>query len=148
MIIIKAVIFRLNSVSEGIFLNWLVNFMRGRYGVDPLSFALIIIGAILTFIGSIFNLLPLYLIACVIYLDCFFRMFSRNIEARKKEYAFFMKAWGPIQKKMRERQQRAQDTTHSYYKCPKCKQQVRVPKGVGKIEITCPKCLHVFIKKS
>ena len=122
--------------------------MRGRYGVDPLSFALIIIGAVLTFIGSIFNLLPLYLIACVIYLYCFFRMFSKNIEARKKEYTFFMKAWGPIQKKMRDRQQRAQDTTHSYYKCPKCKQKVRVPKGVGKIEITCPKCLHVFIKKS
>ena len=96
MIISKAVFFRLNSVSEGNFLNWLVNFMRGRYGVDPLSFALIIIGAILTFIGSIFNLLPLYLIACIIYLYCFFRMFSRNIEARKKEYAFFMKAWGPI----------------------------------------------------
>ena len=148
MINIKAAVFRPIIASEGIFLNWLANFMRGRYGVDPLSFALIIIGAVLTFIGSIFNLLPLYLIACVIYLYCFFRMFSKNIDARKKENAFFMKAWGPVQKKIRDRQQRAQDTTHSYYKCPKCKQQVRVPKGVGKIEITCPKCLHVFIKKS
>ncbi len=129
-------------------MNWFINFMRGRYGVDLLSFALIIIGAILTFVGSVFNLLPVYLIACLIYLYCFFRMFSRNIEARKKEYAIFMKVWGPIQKKSRQRQQRAQDTTHSYFKCPKCKQQVRVPKGAGKIDITCPKCLYVFRKKS
>lgn len=148
IIILLRVVFRNNILSEGICLNWLVNFMRGRYGVDPLSFALIIVGAILTFIGSIFNILPVYLIACVIYLYCFFRMFSKNIEARRKEYAIFMKVWGPIQKAVKARRQRAQDTTHSYYKCPKCKQRVRVPKGVGKIEITCPKCLHVFVKKS
>ena len=32
--------------------------------------------------------------------------------------------------------------------CPKCKQQVRVPRGKGKIAITCPQCREKFIKKT
>ena len=35
-----------------------------------------------------------------------------------------------------------------FYRCPKCGQQLRVPRGRGKISITCPKCGNQFIKKS
>ena len=38
--------------------------------------------------------------------------------------------------------------TYRYFSCPHCRQQVRVPKGRGKISITCPKCGTQFIKKS
>ena len=37
---------------------------------------------------------------------------------------------------------------YSYFRCPQCGQQLRVPRGRGKISITCPKCGHQFIKKS
>ena len=37
---------------------------------------------------------------------------------------------------------------YHYYRCPQCGQQLRVPRGRGKISITCPKCGHQFIKKS
>ncbi len=121
--------------------------MRGRYGLDKFSFALIILGALLTLISSFANILSLYIIACVIYIYSLFRMFSKNIKARQKEYRAFMKVWGPIKKKIDENNKRSMDKTHSYYKCPKCKQTVRVPIGVGKIEITCPKCLNVFVRK-
>ena len=38
--------------------------------------------------------------------------------------------------------------THRYFRCPQCRATVRVPRGKGKIRITCPKCKHQFVKKS
>ena len=50
--------------------------------------------------------------------------------------------WDKMKKRM------AQRKTYKFFKCPTCKQEVRVPKGHGKIEITCPKCRERFVKHS
>ena len=34
------------------------------------------------------------------------------------------------------------------FRCPKCHQMIRVPKGRGKIAIRCPKCKFEFIRRS
>ena len=44
--------------------------------------------------------------------------------------------------------EKLKDREHRYYACPKCRQPVRVPRGKGKIAITCPKCKERFIKKT
>ncbi len=62
-------------------MNQFGNFMRGRYGLDPFSFALIIMGGVCTLISSFVNSKTLYLIAIVFYGYSLFRVFSRNIEA-------------------------------------------------------------------
>ena len=38
--------------------------------------------------------------------------------------------------------------THRYYKCQICKHWLRVPKGKGKIEITCPVCKYKIKRKT
>ena len=43
---------------------------------------------------------------------------------------------------------RLKDRQHRYFACPKCRQTVRVPRGKGKISITCPKCREKFIRKT
>ncbi|MCR4675383.1 MAG: hypothetical protein K5675_10245 [Lachnospiraceae bacterium] len=41
-----------------------------------------------------------------------------------------------------------QKKIYKFYTCSSCGQKVRVPKGKGKIEITCPKCKNTFIKRT
>jgi len=40
------------------------------------------------------------------------------------------------------------DKTHRYYRCPGCRQRLRVPRGRGNIVITCPKCHREFTKRT
>ncbi len=48
----------------------------------------------------------------------------------------------------RRKAQRQDSRYYKYFNCPNCNQKVRVPKGKGKIEITCPKCRTTFIRKT
>lgn len=47
--------------------------------------------------------------------------------------------------KQREREDRK---THRYFECPSCKKRLRVPKGKGKIRITCPHCGEKFERRT
>lgn len=80
---------------------------------------------------------------------CYFRMFSKDISKRYGENQKFLALKGRFFgyfKNMKTRNQ--QRKTYHIYPCPTCKQKIRVPKGKGKICITCPKCKAEFIKKS
>ena len=35
---------------------------------------------------------------------------------------------------------------YHYYRCPQCRQKLRVPRGRGRIQISCPRCGTQFIK--
>ena len=115
-----------------------IRFMQGRYGADKLNMALLS-GSLLFEILYMFlrlqilNIVSLVLIALVI-----FRMFSKNIEKRYAEgqkFERFLKRLKTLK-------------THHIYKCPSCKQKIRVPRLHGKrVEIRCPKCGETFIKR-
>ena len=80
---------------------------------------------------------------------CYFRMFSRNIQARYAENQKFLRWCGPVSNRLRNARMRFADRkTHRYFKCPQCKQRLRVPRGRGKINITCPHCHTQFVRKS
>ncbi len=126
-----------------------MRFMYGRYGVDTLgkytigaALAAIILSNILD--SSVFAVLSWALIILA-----YFRMFSRDIYKRSAENQTFLnktvkiRGWFTTQKNVF-----AQRKTHHIYRCPGCRQKIRVPKGKGRIEIRCPKCNTTFIKNS
>ena len=127
----------------------LIRFMQGRYGMDYLGRFTIILG-LAAIVLSVFvdsAILSVFAWACIIY--TYFRMFSRNIYKRSAEnQAFLAKTYTIRCFSSRQKDLMAQRKTHHIYKCPTCRQKIRVPRGKGRIEIRCPKCNTRFIKKS
>ena len=113
------------------------NFMNGRAGVDQLCWVLLIFGLICSMVGSAAGWAVFNLLSCVILVITCWRMFSRNVEKRRKENAAFLGVFKHVK-----------DREHRYFSCPKCRQRVRVPKGKGKISIRCPQCGERFVKKT
>lgn len=138
-------------------MNWLRNFMIGRYGTDQLSFFVIIVNMVMTLIASLFggNIVVL-LLSYALWVWIIFRTLSRNIAARQKENEIFLVGWDWVKdhtvgirgwfttegNRFRDRD------THKYFRCPKCHQMVRVPKNKGKVRIICPKCKEEFIRST
>ena len=117
------------------------SFMAGRYGTDKLNTAILMTGVsacILTvFTRNKVLDLALTLIAYGFMICAIFRTFSRNTYKRYQENRKYLQLLDQIK-----------DRQHRYYNCPRCRQVVRVPRGKGKIAITCPKCKEKFIKKT
>lgn len=126
----------------------LQRFMMGRYGNDRLNQCLMII-ALVFLVISIFVPGMFYLIALGIMIYVYFRMLSRNIAKRSDENRWYlareMKVRGFVQRKKNEFKQRKD---YHIYKCPNCKQKLRVPRGRGQIVVRCRKCGTEFTKKS
>ncbi len=129
-------------------MNRIAKFMYGRYGTDQLNIAIILLSLL---ISIILRFTPVWYLGYLSYIllgVAIWRMFSRHIEARRKENAVFLKFIRPVKGRMQYANRNLRDKTHKYYKCPKCKAVLRVPKGRGKIQITCTRCKYEFIKKT
>ncbi len=124
-------------------------FMIGRYGNDKMNQVLSVVALALIIISVILNMPLLDRIGIVLLIYIYFRAFSKNIPARYAENQKFLKLYyrliGPFSRK-----KAARDRNKGYkiFKCPQCKQKVRVPKGKGTISIHCPKCNHDFVKRT
>lgn len=126
----------------------LYRFMQGRYGNDQLNRFLMAITLVLL-IASAFGLRILYLPGLLLIIYTYFRMLSRNIYKRRAENAVYLRYeykvkqfFATLKRDFKQRK------THHIYRCPSCKQKIRVPRGKGRIEIKCPKCGQTFIKRS
>ena len=115
-------------------------FMQGRYGMDRLNSVLLwvsvgmaVIAMVVSgLVGLVFTLLAYTLMGIAI-----FRALSHNTYKRYRANRWFLLQWDRIR-----------DRKNKYFHCPKCRQPVRVPRGKGKIAITCPKCKERFIKNT
>lgn len=123
-------------------------FMMGRYGSDELNLVLVVFSAILLFLSRIKYMWFLYFISLLIFAFAIIRMYSRNIAQRHKEKMLYLKIKNKIMGFYRiKRDSWKYRKTHKYFRCKTCKASIRVPRGVGKIQVTCPKCKTKVIKK-
>ena len=117
------------------------NFMAGRYGTDKLNMIILSAGLaaclLSAFVRSVEVNLLLTAVSYGLMFWALFRTFSRNTYKRYQENRKFLQFFD-----------RLKDRDHRYFDCPKCRQVVRVPRGKGKIAITCPKCKERFVKKT
>lgn len=145
------------------------DFMKGRYGVDDLSGALGAVGVVLTLIGTIADERAISIVALVVIVIALLRAFSRDSAARSRENDAFhsfarkipivgerfgapprsgsraSKAGTPSADELKRQARKAKKMwkerkTKAFIKCPTCGTMLSVPKGKGKIIVTCPKC--------
>lgn len=125
----------------------LQRFMLGRYGNDAFNKFLFTTGLILWILDMFIDTRILYSWAIILLVYGYFRMFSRNVQKRYQENLKFLQFKNKVLSKFRK-VNHTQEKTHRIYKCPTCRQKIRIPKGKGRICITCPKCKTEFTKIS
>ena len=124
--------------------------MEGRYGADALGRFLSVSGCVIMLLAVIFrsvwngilgNLFVSLALLCLI--------LSRNISARQKENDRYLQKehavydWFAL-----KRDCFVQRRDYAFFRCPGCGRTVRVPKGKGRIRITCRHCGFSFEKKT
>ena len=123
--------------------------MMGRNGVDELArFESIFVWVLL--LVSIFSRMWIFdLLAMALIVHMYFRILSRDVSKRyEKNQKYVNFRYNAVVKWDKKKKRIAQRRNYRFYKCPMCRQEVRVPKGHGKIQITCPKCRETFTKRS
>ncbi|MEG2120080.1 MAG: hypothetical protein RRY53_06960 [Pseudoflavonifractor sp.] len=129
-------------------MSWLQKIMYGRYGVDPLSLGLMVLYFVLYLLSGILRWGWLSWLALLPVVFALLRMFSRNVPKRRAENAKFMALVGPAVRWFKMRRTIHRDKEHAYFKCPNCGQYLRVPKGKGKLTVTCRNCGVSFEEKT
>jgi len=130
-------------------------FMAGRYGADALGRFLSVCGCICilvsvavrgksAFFSAVFSAAALALL-----IWCYVRIFSRKVAARSEENRKYLSyrnrffgSFRLLKSCFRQRKE------YAFFRCPSCREVVRVPRGKGKIRITCPRCGYAFEKKT
>ena len=129
-------------------MNFFQRLMFGRYGADQLGVALLGLYLVLSLLSRMMqsSLLGWLATACIVY--AVYRIWSKQLEKRKRENDKFLELVRPIVHRYNVHKCRRNDKEHAYFKCPNCGQQLRVPKGKGKISITCRSCGVSFEEKT
>lgn len=117
------------------------SFMAGRYGTDRLNMVILCTGLFCSLLSVWVKAMPANIIFWALsyglMIWAIFRTLSRNTYRQYQENRKFLQFFT-----------RLKDRQNRYFDCPKCRQLVRVPRGKGKIAITCPRCKEKFIRKT
>lgn len=120
-------------------------FMLGRNGSDAFNRVLLILYATLLVANVFVRSWILSVIAFAVAAYAIFRIFSRNLAARRRENAWYLRIQNGVKGFFRLQRNKWRDRkTHVYYRCPACKSVLRLPLEKGKHTVRCPRCQHRF----
>ena len=121
------------------------NFFQRHPGADFYSLFWLLVFLVLAGLGRFFP--PLWIPALVALVYLLFRVFSKNAERRQMENARFLALLRSLQDWFGRKRTLRTDGQYTYFRCPTCGQQMRIPRGVGKVRITCRGCAAEFEMK-
>ena len=127
----------------------LARFMQGRHGTDNLGMFTLVTGLVLSVLSMFTGSGLLSTLGLVLYIITLFRMLSRNNEKRQAEnrkYIDLTSNWKTKYQQWKKRMQNRKE--YKYFKCPKCKAMLRLTRGCGEKDVTCPRCQNQFKQKA
>lgn len=125
------------------------SFMAGRYGYDALSKMLFWAGMVLYLLGFLVNFPLLWVLGLALYALTLYRMFSKDTAKRMAENRRYLTATEKYRTEIQQAILRQKDRkNHVYFRCPNCKKRLRLPRGLGKVTVTCNYCKHRFSKRA
>ena len=123
-------------------------FMIGRYGTDGLNQFLSMSSIVMLLVSLLTRVSLFTWLGAALLILCYYRSLSRNISKRTEENYRFYSLKDRFNNKFRSlKEQWANRKLYHYYRCPQCRQKLRVPRGRGRIQISCPRCGTQFIKE-
>ena len=128
-------------------IKWYIQkFMIGRNGRDELLVAVLYSSLVLYGVASVFErLFPVTIFKIIGWVGIvysFYRFCSKDVYRRREENQKFLREIEFLKLRISMRK------THKIYRCKGCGRKIRVPRGKGKIEISCPLCGRKFIRRT
>ncbi len=132
--------------------NWqrkMMEWLQGRQGPDDLAVFSMNLAIVVVVVNLFARVSWLGWVALVLIAYSMFRIQSKNLGSRARENEAFLKALGPARPWVQNpRAAWAELRAYKHVKCASCKQRVRVPRGKGKLRVTCPRCKTKFEVRS
>ena len=128
---------------------WFIRFMAGRNGMDILAYHALWGSLILTVAGLFDPSGIVRLLSNVLMIYSCFRILSRNVAKRQAENLRYTQFYEKASKEVQQFFLRLKGMkTYKYFRCPGCRNRLRMKRGSGEKQITCPVCRHQFTKKA
>lgn len=132
-------------MDKGGFDERMRQWLRGRNGADELSSFVCVLALIVVIINIFVRSIFLSVLALLLMGYAWWRMSSKNVDARRRENRVFAELLGPLRPWVRNPAAAVREArSYRHLKCPSCGQRMRVPRGKGNIRVRCPRCQEKF----
>lgn len=136
-------------MASGDWQRRLMEWLRGRQGPDDLAVFSVNLAIVIVLVNVFARTGWLGWVGLALVAYAMFRIQSRNLGARARENEAFLSALGPARPWVQNpRAAWAELRAYKHVRCSSCRQRVRVPRGKGRLRVTCPRCKTKFEVRS